>query len=98
MYAGRYRWVIQYASDDSGKETSVGGATRNQTRPDHLARTSGVGSGQGPVSVRRMQMALLEKGNPTMAIWLGKNLLGQSDDGPLPEHRPSEFDDIEIDE
>jgi len=45
-----------------------------------------------------MQMAMLEKGNPTMAIWLGKNLLGQSDDEPLPEHRPSEFDDIEIDE
>ena len=35
-----------------------------------------LGQAKGRVSVRRMQMALLEKGNATMAIWLGKNLLG----------------------
>ena len=57
-----------------------------------------IGQGRGRVSVRRMQMSLLEKGNATMAIWLGKNLLGQSDEGPVrPEPPPDESDDIEID-
>src|SRR6267154_4839394 len=37
------------------------------------------GRSKGKISVRRMQMKLLEAGNCTMAIWLGKNMLGQSD-------------------
>lgn len=31
------------------------------------------------MSLRRQQIALAEKGNATMLIWLGKQLLGQSD-------------------
>ena len=31
---------------------------------------------KGKISVRRNQMQLLEAGNPTMAVWLGKQLLG----------------------
>src|ERR1700738_4407547 len=34
------------------------------------------GRSKGKISVRRMQMKLLEQGNTTMAIWLGKQLLG----------------------
>ena len=37
------------------------------------------GKARGRISVRRMQMKLLEQGNATMAIWLGKNLLRQTD-------------------
>jgi len=37
------------------------------------------GKAKGCISVRRMQMRLLEKGNATMGIWLGKQLLGQKD-------------------
>ena len=37
------------------------------------------GRSKGKISVRRMQMKLLEQGNTTMAIWLGNQLLGQSD-------------------
>lgn len=35
--------------------------------------------GQGKVSLRRMQWKTAEAGNVTMQIFLGKNLLGQSD-------------------
>jgi hypothetical protein len=31
------------------------------------------------MKVLNTQMRLLDKGNPTIAIWLGKNLLGQSE-------------------
>jgi hypothetical protein len=47
------------------------------------------GKARGRVSVRRMQMKLLEAGNATMGVWLGKNILGQVDqvtvagDGPM---------------
>src|SRR5215472_10064771 len=37
------------------------------------------GKAKGRISVRRMQMKLLEQGNATMGIWLGKQLLGQTD-------------------
>lgn len=37
------------------------------------------GKARGRVSVRRQQMKLLEQGNATMGIWLGKNVLGQTD-------------------
>lgn len=35
------------------------------------------GKARGRISVRRMQMKLLEQGNATIAVWLGKQLLGQ---------------------
>lgn len=38
------------------------------------------GRAQGKVSLRRKQFQILEKtNNSTMAIWLGKNILGQTD-------------------
>ena len=37
------------------------------------------GQGQGRMSIRRMQFDLLKGGNVTMAIWLGKQYLGQTD-------------------
>ena len=37
------------------------------------------GKAKGKISVRRMQMKLLEDGNATMGVWLGKQLLGQTD-------------------
>ena len=37
------------------------------------------GKARGRISVRRAQMRLLEAGNATMGIWLGKQLLGQKD-------------------
>ncbi len=37
------------------------------------------GKAKGRISVRRMQMKLLEQGNATMGVWLGKQMLGQTD-------------------
>lgn len=37
------------------------------------------GKAKGRISVRRMQMKLLEQGNATMGVWLGKQILGQTD-------------------
>jgi hypothetical protein len=37
------------------------------------------GKAKGRISIRRAQMKLLESGNGTMGVWLGKNLLGQRD-------------------
>ncbi len=38
------------------------------------------GRAHGRMSVRRKQMQmLLDESNPTMAVWLGKQLLGQRD-------------------
>ena len=41
------------------------------------------GKAMGQISVRRAQMRLLEAGNATMGIWLGKQLLGQRDVTPV---------------
>src|SRR5258708_24800426 len=38
------------------------------------------GKAKGRISIRRMQMKLLENGNATMGVWLGKNILGQVDE------------------
>jgi hypothetical protein len=68
------------------------------------------GKAKGRISVRRQQMKLLEAGNATMGVWLGKQLLGQTDhydiSGPMiqivvPTHpqvaAPDESDEVTID-
>ncbi len=45
-------------------------------------------SSKGKLSLRRAQFRIAENGNATMAIWLGKQYLGQSD-------RPDENIDVE---
>ena len=37
------------------------------------------GMAEGKKSLRRKQLEIAMGGNPTMLIWLGKNMLGQSD-------------------
>jgi hypothetical protein len=41
------------------------------------------GRSMGQISVRRAQMKLLESGNATMGVWLGKQMLGQRDVTPV---------------
>jgi hypothetical protein len=38
------------------------------------------GQAKGRISMRRAQLRILENGNATMAIWLGKQYLGQTDE------------------
>jgi hypothetical protein len=47
------------------------------------------GKAKGRISVRRAQMRQLEAGNAAIAIWLGKQLLGQRDVTPLDFQGPS---------
>src|ERR1700676_3917199 len=38
------------------------------------------GRAKGRISVRRQQLKLLEAGNATMGVWLGKQIFGQTDE------------------
>src|SRR6476661_8014968 len=44
-----------------------------------FAETICRGKARGRISLRRAQLKILEQGNATMGIWLGKQYLGQSD-------------------
>lgn len=47
------------------------------------------GRANGRLSVRREQFRIMEGGNASMAIWLGKQLLGQRDNQEvINEHKP----------
>jgi hypothetical protein len=45
-----------------------------------FAETIARGKSKGKISLRRSQLKLVEQGNPAMAIWLGKQYLGQTDE------------------
>ena len=51
------------------------------------------GKAKGRISVRRAQMKQLEAGNSAIAIWLGKQLLGQRDVTPLELSGPNAHDE-----
>lgn len=51
---------------------------RTLQRDEEFCRVFKKGKENGKMSLRRMQYKLAEK-NPTMAIWLGKQYLGQKD-------------------
>jgi hypothetical protein len=44
-----------------------------------FAETICRGKARGRISLRRAQLKILEQGNATMGIWLGKQYLGQAD-------------------
>lgn len=53
------------------------------------------GRARGRISIRRRQIQLLEAGGPaagTMAVWLGKNVLGQRDYSDVAVHSPGSPD------
>ncbi len=54
------------------------------------------GRANGKVSLRRIQMGLAEDGNATMAVWLGKQLLGQTDKQEIDQYNHGEKISIEI--
>lgn len=53
-------------------------SVRTLQRDEEFCRVYKKGLDKGKMSVRRNQFRMAET-NPTMAIWLGKNYLGQSD-------------------
>lgn len=53
-------------------------SVRTLQRDEEFCRLYKKGKENGKMSLRRMQFKIAEK-NPTMAIWLGKQYLGQRD-------------------
>jgi hypothetical protein len=51
----------------------------NRRKQPRFSEVMERGKAKGRISVRRAQMKLLEAGNATMGVWLGKQLLGQRD-------------------
>src|ERR1051325_3843380 len=49
----------------------------NRRKRPEFAEAMQRGRSKGRVSVRRAQMKMLEAGNSTMGVWLGKQMLGQ---------------------
>jgi hypothetical protein len=64
------------------------------------------GKARGRINVRRAQMRLLEAGNATIAVWLGKHLPGQRDamqitgagGGPIQTESKADFSRLSEDE
>jgi hypothetical protein len=67
----------------------------NRRKQPKFAEVMSRGRAKGKISVRRAQMKLLDAGNGTMGIWLGKQLLGQRDITPIelsgPNGNPVQF-------
>jgi hypothetical protein len=55
----------------------------NYAKKPEFSEVMARGRAKGRISVRRAQMKLLESGNATMGVWLGKQLLGQRDVTPI---------------
>ena len=79
---------------------------QNRRKQTKFADAMRRGKARGCVSVRRAQMRLLDAGNPAMAIWLGKVLLGQKDTlqvtgangGPIQTESKPDFSRVSEDE
>ena len=54
-------------------------STRTLQRDAEFCRIYKRGLDKGRMSIRRQQYKLLESGNATMGVWLGKQYLGQKD-------------------
>src|ERR1700733_10774210 len=52
---------------------------QNRRKQPKFAKLMRRGRAKGCINVRRAQMRLLDAGNATMAVWLGKSQLGQRD-------------------
>jgi hypothetical protein len=67
----------------------------NYSKKPEFAEAMARGRAKGRISVRRAQMKLLEAGNATMGVWLGKQFLGQRDVTPIEltgaQGKPVEF-------
>jgi len=76
--------VLQATEEEIGAFFGVSARTIQKRRKDpEFADAMAVGRAKGRLSVRRAQMRLLDAGNAAMAVWLGKQLLGQRDVSPV---------------
>ncbi len=61
----------------------------SRRKQPQFAEVMSRGKAKGRIAVRRQQMKLMEAGNASMGIWLGKQLLGQRDVTPIELSGPS---------
>lgn len=75
---------------------------QNRRKERKFAEAMARGRAKGKISVRRAQMKLMEGGNASVCIWLGKQLLGQREVTPLelsgPQGQPVQFSLESLDE
>ena len=79
---------------------------QNRRKQHKFAEVMWRGKARGCINVRRAQMRLLEAGNGTIAVWLGKILLGQRDTmqitgangGPIQTESKADFSRLSEDE
>lgn len=57
----------------------LGVSVRTLQRDEEFCRIYKRGLDAGRASIRRIQFELMKEGNATMAVWLGKQYLGQKD-------------------
>jgi len=79
---------------------------QNRRAQPKFAEVMRRGKARGCINVRRAQMRLLEAGNATMTVWLGKIMLGQRDavqitganGGPIQTESKADFSKLSEDE
>ena len=69
---------------------------RKVSDPDFL-RALKKGKGKGRISLRRMQYKAAQSGNTTMLIWLGKQLLGQTDKREVATGQSPNLEPVKVD-
>jgi hypothetical protein len=75
---------LQCTDEELGAFFGVSARTiENRRKQPKFAEVMSRGRAKGKISVRRAQMKLLDSGNSTMGVWLGKQLLGQRDVTPI---------------
>ena len=63
---------------------------------EEFRRAVDTGKAQGRLSLRRKQIELVDNGNASMAIWLGKQLLAQTDKQEIDNYNHNDTISIEI--
>ena len=63
---------------------------------EEFRRAVDTGKAQGKLSLRRKQIELVDNGNASMAIWLGKQLLAQTDKQEIDNYNHNDTISIEI--
>jgi hypothetical protein len=63
---------------------------QNRKKQAKFAEAMAAGRARGCIAVRREQVKILERGNAAMAIWLGRQWLGQKDVTPIEVSGPNE--------
>ncbi len=66
-------------------------STKTLQRDEEFCRIYKKGQEEGKMSLRRLQWKLANKDNVTMAIWLGKQYLGQKDKQEVSGAEPIEI-------